>query len=324
MNDLDKPIFIVGLTRTGSTLWHNIISSDPNVLRLGAMLFLDPWHKDFRYFIRKKVGDLSIEKNIEKMINLIFSSDIIHGITRTFFVVDIKNVNDPHLKKTLYYKILESDKSLGSVFKILMEEITHFCGYNRFCVKFPVYVNHIPELLQWYPKCKIIHITRDPRAIALSRTNDPGGTAKKIKKYPYLSFFIRKIMIFFVIIQYIWTSRLHCKYRNIENYALFRYEDLLSNPEKVIKKLCGFAEIDFVPEMLEPQKGNEKGQTSSLTGKKQKGFDKEAAYRWTTKISAFDKKIITLLTKGSMKRFGYVPRSHPVFLHEQKNTTDTP
>lgn len=306
MSDLDKPIFIVGLTRSGSTLWHNIITQNPEILRLGAMLFFNPWRKDFRYFIRKEVGDLSIEKNIGKMINLIFSSENIRGITRTFFQIDIKDVNDPHLKKILYNKILESDKSLESIFKILIEEVTRFRGYSRCCMKFPVYVNSVPKLIQWYPKCKIIHITRDPRAMALSRTNDMGGTKKIIEKYPFMSFFIKKFMIFFVVIQYIWTSKLHHKYKkNLRNYYLFRFEDLLSEPKKVLKEICKFAEIDFVPEMLEPQKGNEKGQTSSLTGDKQEGFDKKAAYRWETRISTFEKIVISLLTKGSMKRFGY-------------------
>lgn len=318
-SDLDTPIFILGLPRSGSTLWHNIITSDPRVFRIGGMLFLTPWRKDFRYFLRNHVGDLSIEKNNQEMINLIFSHNTIPGLTAPFFRREIKNVNHPHLKKLLYRRILHSDKSLGSIFKILIEEITTYRDHKRCCVKFPVYVNQLPKLFQWYPNSKIIHITRDPRAIALSKTNDISGTRKKIEKYPHLSFFIKKITIFFVIIQYIWTSKLHWKYKNNHNYALFRYEDLLSEPEKVIKKLCKFTGIDFVPEMLEPQKGKEKGQSSSLTGKPQKGFDKNAAHRWVNRMSTFDKTLVTLLTKRSMKRFGYDPKNHPVFFSSSEN-----
>lgn len=315
MSDFKNPLFIVGLPRSGSTLWLNIFANNPKIFRMNEMFFLTPWHKDFRYFIRRQVGDLSIEKNIKKMIELIFSCERISGITSSFWNSDIKQVNDPNLKNKLLYKILESDKSLESIFKIMIEEITRFYGCSRCCVKFPVYVNHVPKLLQWYPKCKIIHITRDPRAIAISKTNDPGGTKKRIEKYPLIRFFIKKVMVFFVIIQYAWTSKLHCKYKNIENYSLFRYEDLLSDPERAIKELCEFVEIDFVPEMMEPQKGNEKGQVSSLTGKRQEGFDKKAAFRWMTIISTFDKIVITLLTKGSMKRFGYDSKNHSIFLN---------
>jgi hypothetical protein len=319
MDDLKRPIFIVGLPRSGSTLWLNIITRNSRILRAAGMHFLTPWRKDFRYFIRKEIGDLSIEKNIEKMINLIFSSEIISGITSTFFIKDLKVVNDSRLKKILYNRILESDKSLGSIFKILIEEVTRFRGNSRCCMKFPLYFNHIPELFEWFPECRILHITRDPRAMAVSRTNDPDGTRKKIEKYPLLSFIIKKIMVYFVIIQYIWSSVLHVKYKRFKNYSLFRYEDLISDPDRIIKELCEFTDIDFVPEMLVPQKGNEKGQSSSVTGEKQKGFNKEAAYRWKTRISTFDKTVITMLTNRSMKRFGYDPKNHPIIPNTIKN-----
>ena len=303
---MEDPIFIVGLPRSGSTLWQNIIASNPRILRLAEMHFLNPWHKDFRYFMRKRVGDLSDNKNIEKMIELIFSDPSVSGLNGPFWhFTNIEAVNDPNLKTEIYRTIVNSDRSLQSVFKALIEDITRISGYDRCCLKFPVYVNHVPELLEWYPECKIVHVTRDPRAIAVSKTNDPGGTAKRIRTHPRLSFMIKKIMILFATIQYIWTSKLYRKYKGLENYRLFRYEDLLLDPEKVIRELCEFVEIDFLPEMLEPQRGKQKGQTSSVTGKKQERINKEAAYHWRNIISPFDKWIITMLTKSSMRRFGY-------------------
>jgi len=307
-----SPIFIIGLPRSGSTLWLNVFAENPNIFRMGEMLFLTPWRKDFRYFLRRKVGDLSDERNIEKMIELIFSDENVRGITGSFWQYDIANVNNTLLKKKLFHRILESDKSIESIFKILIEEITHFSGYNRCCMKFPVYVNFVPELLQWYPECKIVHIIRDPRAMAISRKNDPGGTSKKIKKYTSLRFIIKMIMVFFVVCQYIWTSRLHCKYKKFKNYSLFKYEDLLADPEKVIRELCKFTEIDFVPEMLVPSEG----QASSVTGKRQKGFDKKSASRWKTVISPLENIIITFLTKESMRRFEYDPKNHSVYFND--------
>lgn len=309
---MKNPIFIVGLPRSGSTLWLNVFAENPKLFRMGEMLFLTPWRKDFRYFLRRKVGDLSNKRNIEKMIDMIFSDEKVSGITGAFWFYDIAKVNDPLLKKKLYHRILESDKSMESIFKILIEEITHFSGYSRCCMKFPVYVNFVPELLLWYPECKIVHIIRDPRAMAISRKNDPGGTSIKVKKYANFSFFIKKIMVFFVIFQYIWTSRLHFKYKKFKNYALFRYEDLLADPEKVIRELCKFTEIDFTPEMLMPREG----QASSVTGKRQKGFEKKVASHWKSVISPLEKIIITSFTKASMRRFEYDPKNHPVYFND--------
>ncbi len=60
-----------------------------------------------------------------------------------------------------------------------------------------------------------------------------------------------------------------------------------------------------MPEMFEPQKGKEKGQGSSVTGKRQEGFDEKAATRWINRRSSFDRALVTLFMKGSMKRSGY-------------------
>jgi hypothetical protein len=53
--------------------------------------------------------------------------------------------------------------------------------------------------------------------------------------------------------------------------------------------------------MIEP----EEGQISSITGKKYKKINKDSATNWKKIISPFEKKIITIMTRESMKRFGY-------------------
>ena len=108
-------------------------------------------------------------------------------------------------------------------------------------------------------------------------------------------------MIFFVILQFLWSSKIHLKYKHLDNYLLLRYEDLLDNPEKVIKKLCDFCEIDYLNGMLNP----DEGQASSLTGKKSSGFDKAASNRWKQHITGFENKLITFILNKSKKRLGY-------------------
>jgi hypothetical protein len=70
--------------------------------------------------------------------------------------------------------------------------------------------------------------------------------------------------------------------------------------------------------MLEPQKGRHEHQPSSLTGKQQKAFDASAAVRWQAVISRFEKWIITVLTKQSMKSLDYDPKTHLIFRVGQK------
>ena len=306
---MEKPIFILGLPRSGSTVWHNIIGRNSSICRIAEIHFLSPWHKDFSYFRRTQVGDLSTDENVRRMVDLIFSRQPVPGLSSWFWNTQIHRGDGPSLKDRLYLKILASDRSLGSIFKVLIEQVTESRGQGRCCVKFPVYPSHISKLLQWYPNCRIVHITRDPRATSISKTSDPGGTQKLTRKYPRMSFIIRKMMILFVIIQYNWTSKIHRRYKNLDNYALFRYEDLLVDPESVIKELCDFIEVDFCQEMLEI-KGAQK---SSITGSKSAGIDRRVGLRWKQVISPFEEWMVTLLTKRAMARFGFVPKIHPLY-----------
>jgi hypothetical protein len=287
----------------------------PGILRLTDPRFLGrPGQRDFRFFLHTQARDLSTDEDIEKMVDLCFSKKSIPGLEGAFWRFEnIEAANDPRLKREISHRIKQSDRSLGAIARTILEGITQFSGCDRACVKFPVDVGHVPELIEWFPDCRIVHITRDPRALAMSKSNDPSGTALKVVEHPHFRWLIRKISMWLTIMQYRLTARLHLRFKKLSNYKLFRYEDLLAEPEKVLRELCEFIEIDFSEEMLEPQRGQHEHQPSSLTGKRQKAFDPRAATRWRTVISRFDYWLITSLTRGSMRKLGYNPKTHPIF-----------
>lgn len=312
---MQAPIFIVGSHRSGSTLWHNLIAMCPGIMRLTDPRFLsDTRHKDFRYFLRTNVGDLTIDEEVERMVEVCFSRRPIPGLEGVFWrFVRIEVADDPDLKREICRRIKQSDRSLGAIARIFVEEITRFSGCERACVKFPVDVTHIPELVQWFPGCKIVHIIRDPRALAMSKTNDPSGTAIKVLKHPRLAWCIRKSNVWLVIAQYRQSAHMHRRVRHLHNYKLFRYEDLLAEPEKTLRELCKFIEVEFLPEMLHPETGVHLHQPSSLTGKREQAFDPSAAVRWQDVMSPVDKWLVTTLTKRSMRSLEYDPHTHPIF-----------
>ena len=271
-------------------------------------------HKNFKYFLETQVGDLSVDKNVDRMVEMCFSKQSVPGLDATFWRFEnIDAVWDPELKREISSEIKRSDRTLGSIARILIEKITEFSGCERACVKFPVDVGHVPELVAWFPDCKIVHITRDPRAMAMSKTNDPSGTAIRVLQHPRLGWLIRKLTVWFVIAQYRRTSLQHIQFKHLPNYRLFRYEDLLADPEIVVKTLCEFIDVDYTEDLLHPERGRHEHQRSSLTGKQRKAFDADAAIRWQTLIPSFDKWLITMSTKRSMERFEYDPEVHPIF-----------
>src|SRR5438132_5474593 len=115
-----SPIFIVGPHRSGSTLWHNLISMCPGIMRLTDPRFIcEPRHRDFRYFLENYAGDLSIDENVNRMVQMCFSKKSISGVDSVFWrFVNIDAANNPEMKEQISCEIKRSDRSLGAIARI--------------------------------------------------------------------------------------------------------------------------------------------------------------------------------------------------------------
>ena len=298
------PVFIVGLPRSGSTLWSNVIARHRNITLFTEMHFLNPWHKDFRYLMRQ-TGDLENDDNVLLLVDKLFEEPLVRGLRRgPYFWRSIRELQDAGLADALRQRLLDSgDRSIGFVFRALIEEATRCRGKSRAAVKFPVYPAYMQHLETWWPGCRIVHITRDPRAIAASKTNDPGGTGKLKQQYPLLKPVLPIVGMSFATMQYAWASHAHVRMRGKPDYRLFMYEQLMSDPEKTIRNLCDFCHLDFDISMLNP----EAGQASSVTGLKSGGIDPSRAHGWREKLTPWQSRAISILAGPGMRRFGYDP-----------------
>jgi len=307
---LQPPIFIVGLPRCGNTLWSKIIERHSDVTVFTEMHFLTPWRRDFRYLLRR-VGDLSDDRNVVLLVEKLFSDPPVKGISRgPYFWKQIRELRTNGLKDSLTQRLLQSDeRTIGVVFRCLVEEATRCRNKPRAVVRLPVFPAYVLELMQWWPEAKIIHISRDPRGLAASKTNDPGGVGRLKQTYPWLRPLLPLAGQAFSVVQYVWSSRAHKKAENKPNYKLYFYEDLVERPEATIRDVCEFCELEFEERMLQPKEG----QTSSVTGERSAGFDPARAYGWTKVLSSWESNLIRILTRRSMQRFGYNPdaRSRP-------------
>ena len=277
-------------------------------MRFGEMHFRNPWHKDFSYFLKKNVGDLRDDDNVVKMVGLLFSGRRFDGLRGNYWQ-QIQKVLPETLSSRLVQTILDSDRSLGAVFRALVIECTRIRGYNRCLIKFPVYPLYVDFLVDYFPNARILHITRDPRATAASKTSDPGGAVHWNSAYPWAKGLLPYAMKLFVVIQYIMVSRIHNRMVNNPQYRLFHYEDLLYDPEGSIHSMCDYLAIRYMDSFLNPKAG----QPSSITGEIRNGFDVASAARWRSRLSARETSLITWMTRRAMLRVGFDPETHPVY-----------
>jgi hypothetical protein len=309
---MHKPVFIIGLHRSGSTLWSRVIQKNDEILLLREMHFLHPWRKDFRYFHKKFLKPAESKNELKSSFELMYENKSFPWFDGSFWQTIRRNPALHELTEIYSKKYFDTERSIADAFRIIIEEFTKFRGYQRCCVKFPVYPTYLYKLIEWYPKSTIIHISRDPRAIYISKNNDPSGIIRKKSHSKSQQYALKKAMLFYVGFQYYLASKIHQKYKYNPNYGLFLFEDLLFSPENTIQKLCKLIGVNYSEDMTIPAKG----QPSSITGQVKDGFDKEAGRRWRKVISKHDQIILKTLTQKSMRRFCYDPENHPIFLKD--------
>ncbi len=288
------PVFIVGLHRTGSTLFKNMLNNNPEICMMPDELHLwspYPWIVDLDDLC-SKVRKIKNEE-LNNILNLFFSKKL----SATFW----KNIEEYKLDKDRILKNLRkmNDVTCIDIATAIFEDYKEICGKEMWGAKYPVHIAGIKLLEKWYPKCKIIHLTRDPRGIYISKSNDEASRNRK-KKYPYLAFFYDLFLIMFIGIEYSLSAHIHQKYKNKNNYLLVKYEDIMINPEGTMKEICKFLGVRYVPEMIYAS-----GKPSSIDGKIKKGVDRKRAYRWKAVIKPWEKLLIDILTSKARKKLGY-------------------
>ena len=289
---LHKPIFIVGLHRTGSTLFKNMMNLNSEVaMATDEMDFSDPWYKSFDR-VAASVGDLSVAENRRMLIDIIYRGEI-HGT----FWKEYPGLDIPTEKIIANFD--RSDHSQKSLITILLEAYREREGKKRVGVKYPVHISRLKLLYTWWPDAKVIFLIRDIRAIITSKVNDE-KTRERKKQHRLLAPLIHYSALFFFLVDYVWSALVFKKYKSRYNFLKIRYEDFISKPEETVSEVCRFCEIPFEEGML-----NAFGKASSITGEVKKGFDPKRISHWKTKLSTVDKWLVTGLMFPWMHTFGY-------------------
>lgn len=303
---MEKPLFIIGLHRVGSTLLRNMINLNPEVAIAPEELHvLWPWQKDFFYYVNR-IGKLNKNGHINKVVDLIYSEKIKGGFCREW-KLDIN-------KEKLLQRMKKSDLSFKSIITIILEEYARHENKKRFGAKYLVHFSKAEILFKWFHDCRVIHLTRDPRAICVSKVNDE-ATIRRKKKYPYLKILIHYGTLFYYIFEYNRLANIHKNFKRYDNYYLLRYEDFITKPKEIIKKLCEFIGLEFSENMMFPE-----GKSSSHTEEKRCGFDTARLFYWKDRASKFDIGLITLITKKGMVKLGYenIEKEYQIWKDKEK------
>jgi hypothetical protein len=217
----DRPIFIVGCPRSGTTMLQLMLHAHPRIAIPPETRFLMA-----AYDHRRDFGDLRDEANRR-------------GLAR--WIVDGKFAfRDLGLdKKKIVNEIAAGPPTLGSAIGIVFRAYARRFEKPRWGDKRPAYLMNLGVVLDLFPDAQIVHIIRDGRDCAASLKEAPwhkGGIYQAIA---------------------VWNAgmdeaRKAARRLGPDTYFELYYEQLAATPETELAKLCGFLGEDYDPAMASP------------------------------------------------------------------------
>ncbi len=239
---IEKPIFLIGNQGGGLTLVSRILRRNPYVISVtGNHIYwsgADEMQNVFEPILPRELSGIKFTAPKHSVLtpprSWSYATDELLPLYRNT-EKDTNKECEEKLKKIIKYLI--SRYSLGE------EPNYRFIDKSQV---FTVKVSFINELLKSY-KPKFILITRNPYAschrAAIGRAGDMERYKKILSHKERLELCAQH-----------WTNSMKCALEDKEKenvkMIIVRFEDILREPEKNLKKICEFSELDFRKDML--------------------------------------------------------------------------
>ncbi len=271
----DRPIFVVGCPRSGTTMLSLMIHAHPRLAMPPESRFLlKTWRK------REKYGDLS--KPQQRMA-------LAKSCVRTGSKVrDLGLDPDETLQA-----ILAAPPTIGSAFGTVFKMFADKHGAARWGDKRPAYYQEVDVLLRLFPDAQIVHIVRDGRANVAS--------LKKMPWWPYDS----------IGSMAAWSQAEYCSQRNAKRlpadvFHVIRYESLVADPEPVLRELCAFLGEEFVPAMLEPNEVRDVvPEKKTWHGNLKQSVNTDRVESWRKGLEPWELGLMETVLRRKLKRWDY-------------------
>jgi hypothetical protein len=214
----ERPIFITGLDRSGTSLLYALLSSHPNIAMYRRTNF---WHYFYQRF-----GDLANEENFEACLDTLIHYDRLQTL----------NLNPNRIRSDFW----KGETTYGSLLTLMLRPQAEKEDKSRWGDKSLRCEQYAGGIFKEFPEARIIQIIRDPRdryASVLKRYKvNRGKAGANIGRWLYSALL---------------GNRNVRRYPN--RYRVIRYESLVTNPVSSLKEICHFLEEPYSEDMLSMQ-----------------------------------------------------------------------
>lgn len=270
------PIFITGAWRSGTTLISRILNNHPDL-----EVTYDTVH--FMRFSFNRYNPINNKKNVNKL--------IIDTSKRLYERYDLK-INNKDV-----FEIINGNYNYKKIYDAIMQVLLFKKERKKIWgEKTNLAWTKIPDFFKMYPKGRVIHIVRDPRAVLYSW--------KKFTKAP-MNDYLDSVLNCYDSMK---TGIIYKEKFKHKRYQLIKYEDLVSNPIHVIKTICKKFEIKYDKNMINAKLFKDMHQNkwhANSIHKKMKGISIEVINKWKKGLYDWEIYLTETILNDILNSFNY-------------------
>lgn len=285
-------IFVTGASRSGTTMLNKILGANSRILSL----------KELHYF----GGMVDVERLSEKA-----TGEDLVNFTSIIFTRNAKGLWGGEPSETeinLAKELVKAHSPENTTYAQLYSHAVNYLAATEkkdiACEQTPRNIFYAKTLLRSYPNSKFIHIIRDPRAVLASqkakwRQKKLGG-----HKIPLMQVLRVWINYHPITMSKLWVNatRAATQLSSSNKIMLIRYEDIVEFPDKILRDICEFLDVDYELEMLNI---STMGSSYRESNQGNKGISKEGLNRWKNNLSEGEISICEIITDEYMNKFSY-------------------
>jgi hypothetical protein len=232
---LRDPIFIIGTERSGTNLLRLILNAHSAIAVPHPPHIMKLFHP-----IERIYGNPDNDKNFKKLIG-----DVCRLVELHPYPWEIKPDKDQ-----VFINVRE--RNLINIYFEIYNQYLTFTGKARWACKSTFMIEHVTEILKYFPEARFIYLVRDGRDVAIS--------AKTSIFNHYHVYYTAQLWRREQQLGLSWVNKFPSG-----QIMLIKYEDLIGDTEDIIKKTCSFLEEVFEEKMLEYYNSIEAKKSGSLS-----------------------------------------------------------
>ena len=287
------PLFVVGNSRSGTTMMGQILGRHPRVMTFNELHFIEEmWAPE------RDGPTLSEAQALALAARLL-------AIQRHDYLVPGDPASYRDEARAIVADLAVPLQALDLFNAFLEHELEHG-GKETACDQTPRNVYFADLLLATYPNAHIIHMVRDPRDVLLSQKNrwKRRRLSSDQSSVPPLTAWANYHPI---TMSLLWKSgvRAALRCRDQPRFHSIRFEALVERPEATVRELCEQLGLDYRADMLEVA---QVGSSLQRDEPSRIGIDAGAAGRFRSGgLSAAEIALSERVTAVQMELFGYQP-----------------